>query len=121
MAIRARHCQRFLNRIGIHPFLCRTELLKSFLSIEGSKEYQDYFGALDAGEKEQAARPRKWKLFSGAIPPSDAAEQKALDTLKNFKQELIDAEKTFRELAAHAKNLVLKHDGTNTNGSALEV
>jgi hypothetical protein len=111
---RARHLQRFINRLGVHPVLAKSAPLIAFLQKE-DKEWRDIMTALDNEEKDIVARTPKRGWFGSAAPAEFSKEEgAAIQSLRAFALEAKELEGVFRGLTAYAKTVIGKRGELQT-------
>lgn len=106
--VRRRSIQRFLNRVGSHPLLALSKLLKLFIS------QNDNFKSLKKKLNEKRKRKSKHisykysgiSLFSPNISPISSNDEKLLEKIKIYKKEVYEMENSFRTLQKSAHDLV---------------
>lgn len=103
---RRRGIQRFLNRVGSHPTLSKSKVLRFFLTTEG-KKFKETRHLLDEELKTQKKRIQQHKSSKFFSPPDlsskDAATKKEM---KIFKKEAESLYKTFRVLHKSSLEIV---------------
>eukprot|EP01122_Echinamoeba_exundans_P012515 TRINITY_DN5245_c0_g1_i1.p2 TRINITY_DN5245_c0_g1~~TRINITY_DN5245_c0_g1_i1.p2 ORF type:complete len:501 (-),score=118.07 TRINITY_DN5245_c0_g1_i1:1558-3030(-) len=114
VSARARHLQRFINRLGAHPVLAKSAPLIAFLQKE-DKEWRDIMNALDNEEKDILARTPKRGWFGSAAPAEFSKEEgAAVQSLRAFALEAKELEAVFRGLTAYAKTVIAKRGEVQT-------
>lgn len=104
--IRRRTIQRFMNRVGSHPTLAKSKVLRFFLTFEG-KTYKETKTQLDdeiKNKKKKIQQHKGSKFFSPSdLSQQDGATRKDMNSLKKEAEALY---KTFRALHKSSRQIL---------------